>query len=176
MYIKEEKADRYICGGNSMERYNQVNEVAKEIEILEFRAGGNSYGINVNEIREILPFNTKPTLIPNANPCIEGIIKPRDFLISIIDLAKVLKLGNTDEYKNDMLIVTSICNLNIALHVDSVRGIHTVLSTEITQPGKKLSTTFKAAVAGSLPHEDYVIELLDYSRIFKEVNQDINVD
>lgn len=159
-----------------MERDNQVNEVAKEIEILEYRAGGNSYGINVNDIREILPFSTKPTLIPNANPCIEGIIKPRDFLISIIDLAKVLKLGNTDEYKNEMLIVTSICNLNIALHVDSVRGIHRALSNEITKPGKKLSTAFKAAVSGILPHEDYVIEVLDYSRIFKEVNQDVSID
>jgi two-component system chemotaxis response regulator CheV len=159
-----------------MERDNQVNEVAKEIEILEFRAGGNSYGINVNDIREILPFSTKPTLIPNANPCIEGIIKPRDFLISIIDLAKVLKLGNADEYKSEMLIVTSICNLNIALHVDSVRGIHRALSTEITKPGKKLSTTFKAAVAGILPHEDYVIEVLDYNGIFKEVNQDVSID
>ena len=159
-----------------MEKDNQVNEVAKEIEILEFRAGGNSYGINVNEIREIQPFSTKPTLIPNANPCIEGIIKPREFLISIIDLVKVLKLGNVDEYKNEMLIVTSISDLNIALHVDSVRGIHRVIANEITKPGKKLSTTFKAAVQGVLPHEDYIIEILDYRRIFREVNQEVSID
>ncbi len=159
-----------------MERDNQVNEVATEIEILEFRAGGNSYGINVSDIREILPFSTKPTLIPNANPCIEGIIKPRDFLIPIINLVKVLKLGNVDEYINEMLIVTSICDLNIALHVDSVRGIHRVISNQITKPGKKLSTTFKAAVQGILTHEDYIIEILDYRRIFKEVNQDICID
>ncbi|MDF2804991.1 MAG: hypothetical protein K0S61_4896 [Anaerocolumna sp.] len=156
-----------------MEKDNQVNEVAKEIEVLEFRAGGNSYGINVNEIREILPFSTKPTLIPNANPCIEGIIKPREFLISIIDLVKVLKLGNVEEYKNEMLIVTSISDLNIALHVDSVRGIHRVISNEIKKPGKKLSTTFNAAVQGILPHEDYIIEILDYRRIFREVNQEV---
>jgi chemotaxis signal transduction protein len=159
-----------------MEKDNQVNEVAKEIEILEFRAGGNSYGINVNEIREILPFSSRPTLIPNANPCIEGIIKPREFLISIIKLAEVLKLGNVDEYKNEMLIVTSISDLNIALNVDSVRGIYRVTTDEITKPGKKLSTTFKAAVQGVLPHEDYSIEILDYRRIFREVNQEVSID
>jgi two-component system chemotaxis response regulator CheV len=115
-------------------------------------------------------------MIPNANPCIEGIIKPREFLIPIIDLVKVLKLGNVDEYKNEMLIVTSISDLNIALHVDSVRGIHRVISNEITKPGKKLSTTFKAAVQGILTHEDYVIEILDYRMIFREVNQEVNID
>ncbi len=159
-----------------MEKGSLVNETIKEIEILEFRVGGNSYGINVNDIREILPFNTKPMWVPNANPCIEGIIKPRDFLIPIINLGKVLKLEHVDEAGNEMLIVTSINNLNIAIHVDSVRGIHTLLSNEVKKPGKKVSTTFKEAVEGILPHDDYFIELLDYRRIFKEVNQEINLD
>ena len=159
-----------------MEKGNQVNELIKEIEILEFRAGVNSYGINVNDIREILPFNTKPMSVPNANPCIEGIIKPRDFLIPIINLAKVLKLDKVDDYSNEMLIVTSISDLNIAIHVDSVRGIHRVISNEVTMPGKKVSTTFIEAVEGILPHDGYIIEILDYRRVFKEVNQEINID
>jgi two-component system chemotaxis response regulator CheV len=159
-----------------MEKDNQVNEVAKEIEILEFRAGGNSYGINVNEIREILPYNKKPMSIPNAHPCIEGIIKPRDFLISIVDLAKLLKLSDTDDYINEMLIVTGIGDLNIAFHVDSVRGIHRAMSSDITKPGKKLTTTFKEAVEGILPREDYKIELLDYRRIILQVNPQISLN
>lgn len=159
-----------------MEKDNQVNEVVREIEVLEFRAGGNSYGINVNDIREILPYNKKPTSIPNAHPCIEGIIKPRDFLIPIIDLVKILKLNDVDDYKNEMLIVTGIGNLNIAFHVDSVRGIHRAMSNEITKPGKKLTTSFKAAVEGILPREDYKIEVLDYRKIITEVNPQVSVN
>ena len=159
-----------------MEKDKQMNEVVKEIEVLEFRAGGNSYGINVNDIREILPYNKKPLSIPNAHPCIEGIIKPRDFLIPIIDLVKALKLEDVDHTKNEMLIVTGINNLNIAFHVDSVRGIHRAMSNEITKPGKKVSTSFKAAVEGILVHEDYKIEVLDYRRIITEVNPQVNVN
>lgn len=159
-----------------MGRDNLVNEAVKEIEILEFRTGGNSYGINVNEIREILPFNTKPVQIANANPCIDGIIKPRDFLIPIINLAKVLRLVAVDEYRSEMLIVTSIGDLNIALHVDSVRGIHRVMSSEITKPGKKLTTTFTSAVEGIMAHDEDTIEILDYGCIFKEVNQEICIN
>lgn len=158
-----------------MEKDNLVNEVVKEIEVLEFRAGGNSYGINVNDIREILPYNKKPVLIPNAHPCIEGIIKPRDFLIPIIDLVKLLKLNDVDDLRNEMLIVTGIKNLNIAFHVDSVRGIHRAMSNEITKPGKKLTTSFKAAVEGILAHDDYKIEILDYRKIIMEVNPEVIV-
>ena len=156
-----------------MEKDNRLNHTAKEIEILEFRAGGNSYGINVNEIREIIPYNKKPVSIPNAHPCVEGIIKPRDFLIPIVDLVKILKLQDVDDYRNEMLIVTGISDLNIAIHVDSVKGIHKAMSDEISKPGKKLSTTYKAAVEGILPHEDYKIEILNYRRIITEINPQI---
>ncbi len=158
-----------------MEKINQANEAAKEIEVLEFRAGGNSYGINVNDIREILPYNKKPIVIHNAHPYIEGIIKPRDFIISIINIVKCLKLTNSDEYKNEMLIVTSINNLNVAFHVDSVKGIYRVLSSDIVKPGKKVTTSFKEAVEGVMTQDDREIEILNYRTIMKEVNPDINV-
>ena len=35
-----------------------------ELEILEFTVGGNSYGINVAKVREILPYQV-PTPVPN---------------------------------------------------------------------------------------------------------------
>ena len=172
--MKKNLIDTY--GGSTMEKDNLVSEVVKEIEVLEFRAGGNSYGINVNDIREILPYNKKTTLIPNAHPCIEGIIKPRDFLIPIIDLVKALKLNDIDDYKNEMLIVTSINNLNIAFHVDSVKGIHRAMSNEITKPGKKLTTSFKAAVEGILSLDDIKIEVLDYRKIITEVNPQVIIN
>ncbi len=149
--------------------------VAKEIEILEFRAGGNSYGVDVNDIREILPYQNKSLPIPNAHPSIEGIIKPRDFLIPIVNLLHCLKLNETDELKTEMLIVTSIANLNIAFHVDSVKGIHRVMTTDITKPGKKLSTSVKGAVIGILPRDDRKIEVLELRKLINDINPQVNV-
>lgn len=159
-----------------MEKDKIVKEAVKEVEILEFRAGGNSYGINVSDIREILPYNKKPLPIPNAHPFIEGIIKPRDFLIPIVNLTKSIRLNETDEIKNDMLIVTGIQDLNIAFHVDSVRGIHRIMSSDIMQPGKKLTTSLRAAIAGIVSHGDYTIEVLDFRTIIHEVNPQVNVE
>ena len=159
-----------------MDKDKTVNEVAQEIEILEFRAGGNSYGVNVNNIREILPYNTKPLTIPNAHPYIEGIIKPRDFLITIIDFAKSLKLtGIEEEGKNEMIIVTSIDDLNIAFHVDSVKGIHRIMSTDLAKPGKKLTTSFKEAVYGIITLDDRKIEMIELRKIMDNINPQVNV-
>ena len=46
---------------------------------------------------------------------------PRDFIITIVDLLASLKLVDSGDVKNEMLIVTNIQNMNIGFHVDRVR-------------------------------------------------------
>ena len=77
-----------------------------ELEILEFTVGGNSYGINVAKIREILPYK-QPTPIPNAHPLIEGIFMPRDKIITIVNLSKCLTGQSKMDVTADMYIVTN---------------------------------------------------------------------
>jgi two-component system chemotaxis response regulator CheV len=158
-----------------MENDILINGALKEREILEFRAGGNSYGVNVSDIREILPYNKKPTPVPNSHPFIEGIIMPRDFIISIIDFTKSFKLSSTDELRHEMLIVTGINDLNIAFHVDSVKGIHRVMNTDITKPGKKLTTSIKDVVTGIIEREDRKIEVIELRKIISEINPEVSL-
>jgi two-component system chemotaxis response regulator CheV len=157
-----------------MEKGN--DRVTTEIEILEFRAGGNSYGISVGDIKEILVYDKKPTPVPNAHQCIEGIIMPRDFLIPIIDLKKYLNLADVDTNKNEMIIVTGIGNMNVAIHVDSVCGIHRKMSSDIKKPGKMMSTNQKFAITGIIKMEDKIIELIDLRKIISNINPDINLE
>ena len=56
-----------------------------ELEILEFTLAGNSYGINVAKIKEIITYQPV-TPVPNSHPSIEGIFMPRDTMITAIDL------------------------------------------------------------------------------------------
>ena len=158
-----------------MEKEILNNGASKECEILEFRAGGNSYGVNVSDIREVLPYNKKLTPVPNSHPFIEGIIMPRDFIIPIIDFVKSFKLAATDESRHEMLIVTGINDLNIAFHVDSVKGIHRVMNTDITKPGKKLTTSLKGVVTGILEREDRKIEVLELRKIISEINPELSL-
>jgi two-component system chemotaxis response regulator CheV len=151
-----------------------LDEQVINMEILEFKAGGNFYGIKINDVKEILPYNKKPTPVPNSHPFLEGIIMPRDFLIPIIDLVKSLNLTDLDDFKNEMLIITEFYDSNIAFHVDSVLGIHRVSSSNLSKPGKKLSTTVKNVVSGILSIDDKKIELLDFKKIITDINANID--
>ena len=60
-----------------------------EIEIMEFTINDNLFGINVAKVREIMLSDTvKP--MPHVHPAVEGIFKPRDIVITVVDLPKYL--------------------------------------------------------------------------------------
>ncbi|MBB2183698.1 purine-binding chemotaxis protein CheW [Lachnospiraceae bacterium MD1] len=153
-----------------MEKELIFNGESVEIELLLFKVGGFSYGVDINDIKEILPYNKKATPIPNAHPFIEGIIMPRDFLIPIISLEKSLKLEASDEAKNEMLIVTSIKDQNIAFHVDSVLGIQRIMTTDIIKPGKKVSTSLRDVIIGIYKNDTLKAEILEFRKIINEIN------
>ena len=102
-----------------------------ELEILEFKIGNNSYGINVAKIREIIPFQPV-TPVPNSHPSIEGIFMPRETMITAVSLKNALQLGDSEP--GGLFIITNFNKLDVAFHVDSVMGIHRVSWTEIIKP------------------------------------------
>lgn len=156
-----------------MEKELLLGEEIREIEILEFIAGGNSYGVDISDIREILPNENNITKIPNSYPSIEGIIMPRDFLIPIVNVAKSLNLSENLENKNKMIIVSSINDLNIGFLVTSVVGMHRTNTGNITKPGKKLTTTVKESITGILNLENKKIEILELREIITYINPEI---
>ena len=60
-----------------------------EIEIMEFTIDGNLYGINVAKVREIMMAEPVHPM-PHSHPAVEGIFKPRDTVITVVDLPKYL--------------------------------------------------------------------------------------
>lgn len=140
-----------------------------ELEILEFRVGSNYYGINVAKIREILPYQV-PTPIPNADARIEGIFMPRDEIISIVDLSRVMNLPAAQSTAGDMYIVTNFNNLNTAFHVQGVEGIHRVSWGDIIEPDSTINASGMGMATGIVRIEDRLIIILDFEKIVAEIN------
>ena len=66
-----------------------------EIEVMQFTIDGSLYGINVAKVKEILVSEpVKP--MPHSHPAVEGIFKPRDTVLTVVDLPKYL-LGEPHE-------------------------------------------------------------------------------
>lgn len=140
-----------------------------ELEVLEFKVGGNYYGINVAKIREILPYQ-KPTPIPNAHPFIEGIFMPRDMVISIVNLAKCMSLQESDNKASDMFVVTNFNKLNVAFHVHSVVGIHRVSWQDIIKPDETISIGKNGVATGIIKMDEKLIIILDFEKIISDIN------
>lgn len=139
-----------------------------ELEVLEFTVAGNSYGINVAKIREILPYQ-KITKVPNSHPSVEGIFMPRDTMITVIDLNKVLNLGGRFR-EEDMLIITNFNKLNIGFHVESVLGIHRVSWADIIVPDATLNIDNKGVATGVVKRDGKLIIILDFEKIVADIS------
>lgn len=156
-----------------MEKDLMLDEDKREIEILEFRAGGNSYGVDIYDIREILPYDKKVRRIPNSHPHIEGIVMPRDFIIPVVNLVASLELEDVGDKENEMLLVSSINDMNIGFHVDQVNGIHRTNTANISKPGRKPSSSVKGVITGILNLEGEKIEILELRNIITNINPNI---
>ena len=138
-----------------------------ELEILEFTLAGNSYGINVAKVKEIIPFQAV-TPVPNAHPSIEGIFMPRDTMITAIDLKNCL--GRGEAVQSGLFIITNFNKLDIAFHVETVLGIHRVSWRDIIKPDATISTTDESVATGIVKKDDKLIIILDFEKIVSDIN------
>lgn len=136
-----------------------------ELEVLEFTLDGNSYGINVAKIKEIINYQTV-TPVPNAHPSIEGIFMPRDRMITAIDLKNCLQRGVSSD--GGLFIVTNFNKLDIAFHVDSVVGIHRVSWSNIIKPDSAIAADSTAS--GIVKLNNKLIIILDFEKIVSDIN------
>lgn len=138
-----------------------------ELEVLEFELGGNAYGINVAKIKEIIPYQTV-TPVPNSHPSIEGIFMPRDTMITAIDLKNCLQRGVSEA--GGLFIITNFNKLDIAFHVDQVKGIHRISWENIIKPGATVSSAEESISTGIVKLEERLIIILDFEKIVTDIN------
>lgn len=147
-----------------------------ELEILEFMVGNNHYGINVAKIKEILTY-TPSVPVPNSHPGIEGIIKPRNEVISVISMTRVLNLPELGDeaLERSMYIVTNFNNLLTAFHVDNVIGIKRVSWTQINKPDSTISNGGDTVATGIVTLNDKLVIILDFEKIVAEISPETGI-
>ena len=96
-----------------MERQTEIllESGTNELEIMEFTIAGETFGINVAKVLEIMmTCPVKP--MQKAQADIEGIFKSRDMVITVIDLSSYLGLSPSTNPERDIFIITNFNNHN----------------------------------------------------------------
>ena len=143
-----------------------TDTVMKEAAV-EFTLGGNSYGINVAKIREIIPYQAV-TPVPNAHPSIEGIFMPRDVMITAIDLRNCLQRGESEA--GGLFIITNFNHLDIAFHVEAVVGIHRFSWRDIIKPDATINNAEDGVATGIVKLNGKLIIILDFEKIVTDIS------
>ena len=144
-----------------------------EIEVMKFTIGGNLYGINVAKVLEIMISGpVKP--MPLSHPAVEGIFKPREVVITVVDLPKYLGVESPKAEK-DIFIVTNFNKMCIAFRVHTVDRISRISWTDIQKPDKTVSGGAESVATGIAQCDGDLVTILDFERIVAEIAPETSI-
>ncbi len=145
-----------------------------ELEVLEFMVGEQSFGINIAKVTEIM--NYTPVIpVPDSPPEFEGVFTPRDTVISVIDLHKVLKKQSND-VEHDLLVVCHFNQMDVGFHVTSVKGIQRISWEDIEKPPAISGDGATNIATGIAKFKDRIILILDFEKIVSDLNRTAVLD
>ena len=138
-----------------------------EIEIMKFTIAGNLYGINVAKVREIM-ISEPVKSMPHAHPAVEGIFKPRDAVLTVVDLPKYLGV-DSEKNPKDIFIITNFNKMFIAFRVHTVDRISRISWTDIQKPDKTVSGGAEGVATGIAQCGSDLVTILDFEKIVAEI-------
>ncbi|MGN1401897.1 MAG: chemotaxis protein [Bacillus sp. (in: firmicutes)] len=158
---------------------NQSREIllesgTNELEIVEFEVGGNTFGINVIKVREILN-PVKITAVPQAHRYVEGIIELRGEVLPVVNVAFALGLAPSYKPLQEKLIVAEFNQQKIVFHVHNVTQIHRVSWQQIEKPSE-LYQGLENQITGIVKHNEEMILLLDFEKILADINPNSGIN
>lgn len=139
-----------------------------EIEVMKFSVLGEFYGINVAKVQEII-MSAKVKPMPHANPAVEGIFKPRDTLITVINLAYYLSGTMPENGARDLFIVTNFNKMTVAFRVQSIEGISRISWKDIQKPDKTIANGEESVATGIAQCDSQLVTILDFEKIVAEI-------
>ena len=139
-----------------------------EIEVMQFTINNSLYGINVAKVKEII-VSAPVKSMPHAHPAVEGIFKPRDLVITVVDLPRYLLGVETEKGPKDLFIVTNFNKMNIAFRVHTVVGISRISWKDIQKPDKTMSGGNEGVATGIAQCGSDLVTILDFEKIVAEI-------
>ncbi|MCL2627189.1 MAG: chemotaxis protein [Oscillospiraceae bacterium] len=151
---------------NSVSR--QVEETSV-LELMEFTMAGDSFGINVAKVTEIMRAS-KITPMTLSHPCIDGVFKPRGKLITIINLPRYMALAESENPENNMFMLTNFENTNAAFLVHTVEGMRSIKWSDVERPSSIIYGNNDSVITGTTKIDGRIITIIDFEKVLYDIN------
>ncbi|MFA5260289.1 MAG: chemotaxis protein CheW [Candidatus Omnitrophota bacterium] len=138
----------------------------EHVRVVEFSVARSSYGVSIDQVKEIISANIMIVPVPDALPSIDGAINLRGKIIPLINLAKVLHA--TDE-KVGRIIISEFGQNLFGFGVSNVVKLHIVPSGNISAPTDLLQAR-EGYVLGIAKIDERIIYLLSLEKIARTIS------
>ena len=138
----------------------------KDLHIVGFRIGNETYGVRVGSVREIVRV-PEITSVPSAPDLIEGVINLRGKIIPVMDLRK--RFGQTEiiSDKKNRILVVELENKLIGLIVNAASEVLKIPPSEVDSPGSVFAEGESSYVTGVGKLKGRLIILLDIAKLLQ---------
>lgn len=145
-----------------------------EMGIMEFTIAGHNFGINVAKVKEIITY-CPVTPMQMSHHAIEGVFKPRDELMTVINLPKYLGLPESENTEKDIVIIADFNMMRIAFHVNTVIGIINISWESISKPDKTIYGGTEGVATGIAEYDNRLVTILDFEKIVSDISPESGI-
>lgn len=142
-------------------------------QYIVFKLNDGEFGINIMDIREIIPFK-ESTSVPDTPNFIEGIVNHRDEVIPIINLKERLMLGSFSPNSNSRIIIITLNGRDVGFLVDEASQTVIVDVENIDRTPDYIGSIDKEYITGvGRLEDDKLLIIIDLERIlsFSEIEE-----
>lgn len=138
----------------------------KELQIVGFRIGRETFGLPISLVREIVRV-PEITAVPNAPEYIEGVINLRGRIIPIVDLRKRFRETDLQKQKKNRIVVVEMADRLVGLLVHSASEVLKIPPSEIEAPQSLVHDGELDYITGLGKQKGRLIILLDLSKVLR---------
>lgn len=138
---------------------------------VSFRLAGESYGINVMRVQEVLRM-TDVAPVPGAPNFVMGIINLRGNVVTVLDTRKLLALATVDITEHSRIMIIESGKATVGLLVDSVAEVVNISAGDIDPPPNIGNDEGSRYIQGIYSTDKQILILIDLDKLISDEDRD----
>ena len=138
----------------------------KDLQLVGFRIGNETYGVRISSVREIVRV-PEITAVPSAPETVEGVINLRGKIIPVMDLRKRFGQVEIQPDKKNRILVVELDHKLVGLIVNAASEVLKIAPSEIEPPGNLFAEGESGYVTGVGKLKGRLIILLDIAKLLQ---------
>ena len=129
-------------------------------QYLTFLLGDDEYGINIEDVIEIVGIQ-KITTIPEQPSYVNGVINLRGRIIPVIDVRTRFGIKKIDYDERTCIVVVNYLTTYVGFIVDRVREVNTIDEKDISEPPEDSLKSSGEYIKGIATNKENMVVIID---------------